>query len=46
MIYGDKVEHELKQMETIGIISKVSQLTDWHAGMVLSKRNQENYAYV
>ena len=43
MIYGDKVEHELKQMETTGIIS---QLTDWHAGMVLSKRNQENYAYM
>ena len=34
----DKVEQELKQMEATGVISKVSQPTDWYAGMVVVQK--------
>jgi len=33
----DKGEHELKQMETTGVISKVSHSTDWCAGICSMK---------
>ena len=38
----DKVEHELKQMETTGVISKVSHPTDWCAGMVVVQKKSGN----
>ena len=38
----DKVEHELKQMEATGVISKVSQPTDWCAGMVVVQKKSGN----
>ena len=38
----DKVEHELKQMETTRVISKVSHPTDWCAGMVVVQKKSGN----
>ena len=38
----DIVEHELKQMEATGVISKVSQPTDWCAGMVVVQKKSGN----
>ena len=38
----DKVEHELKQMEATGVISKVDQPTNWCAGMVVVQKKSGN----
>ena len=36
------MEHELRQMEATGVISKVSQPTDWCAGMVVVQKKSGN----
>jgi len=40
--FHDKVEHELKQMEATGVISRVDQPTDWCAGMVVVQKKSGN----
>ena len=42
ILLQDKVEHELKQMETTGVISKVSHPSDWCAGMVVVQKKSGN----
>ena len=42
ILLRDKVEHELKQLEATGVISKVSQPTNWCACMVVVQKKSGN----